>query len=145
MAHGVKIGNDSASAAAAAVCARMDGGTLVLYDGTKPANGDTAPGGDCHILSQHVLADPCVSGVVNGVATFTPPADDTDADATADAGGASWFRVVGAADEIGWDGTIGVQDLPTPGDRYDIEMPTTAIQQHATVTVPSFTYTASKG
>ena len=88
-------------------------------------------------MSVHALSATAFGAALDGVATANPIANDSDANAT---GNASWFRVAGASGEVGWDGTVGVT-----GSDSDVEMPTVAIQEHATVAVTSFTYTASKG
>jgi hypothetical protein len=138
MAHDVKIANEAASAGADAVCALANGGKLRLYDGTKPATADTDPTENEHVLSEHALDATAFDPAENGVATANAIGDDTDANAT---GNAAWFRVFKANGTSPlWDGTVGVT-----GSSSDVEMPTVAIQQHATVQVPTFTYTASKG
>ena len=135
--HNPKISNAAASAAANAVCALANGAKLRLYDGTQPATADTAIVAQ-NILSEHALGNPDEPGAVNGVATFSAIGDDTDANNT---GNATWFSVWNAADNARlFDGSVGVT-----GSGSDIEMPTVAIQQHATVSVTSFSYTASKG
>jgi hypothetical protein len=137
MAHNPKFSNDTVSAETDAACARMDGGTVTLYDGTQPADADTAPTGSEHVLSVHALDAPAFGAAVNGLASANPIGDDTDANAT---GNASWFRVAGPLAEKGWDGSVGVT-----GSDSDLEMPTVAIQQHAVVSVTGLSFTASKG
>ena len=142
MAHGLKITNAAASAGVDAQTALVDGGVVRLYDGTKPADADTAPTAAEHVLSEHTLSATAFLPAEDGVAAADAIADDTDAAAT---GNASWARFVAADTTTGvWDCTVGpITDPQTVP--WDILMPTVAIQEHAKVEFPSFTYTGSKG
>ena len=138
MAHTPKISNAAAEAAAEAVVALCNTGTLRIYDGTKPATADTAAGGDTHILAELTFAATAKGSGSNGVVAFAAITEDSDANAT---GTASWFRAFKSdGTSPVFDGTAGVT-----GGGFDLEMPTTSIVQHAEVTVSSLTYTASEG
>lgn len=142
MAHEPKISNESANAGVDAITALADGGVLKLYDGTKPADADTRPTVDEHVLSEHTMGTPAFGAADEGVAVAEAIADDTDANAT---GNASWFRLFKAdGTSPVLDGTVGpITDPQTLV--WDLLMPTVAIQEHATVEVSAFTYTAAKG
>lgn len=134
MAHQLSLSNASASAAADAVAALCNSGFMDFYDGTQPANANTA------ITTQVKLAS-CTFGAtafaasVNGVATANAIGTDTDADAT---GTVTWFRVYKS------DHTTAVFDGSCGTSGADINFNTTSIVQHGSVAVSSFTYTQNK-
>ncbi len=133
MANNPQITNAAANAAADAVTALVNGGSLDIYDGNQPANADAA------ITSQTLLAhltfgNPAFGAAVNGVATANAITQDSSADAT---GTASWFRVKTSGAVGVWDGTVGTSGA-------DLNLNSVAISAGAIVQVSSFTYTQSK-
>lgn len=99
-----------------ALTALMDGGTVQIRSGTKPADPSTAPG-DGTLLASITLNNPAFgAAAADSPATrAVAAADDSPAlsDATADATGtASWFRVLNSASPqvAVMDGTVGTSD-----------------------------------
>jgi len=127
----------AATAGADAVCALLDGGSILIYSGTRPASPDVAITTQV-LLATLEFADPAFAAAVAGVATANAITDDSDADAS---GEATWFRTVTSADTSVWDGFVGVRDLPTVGDRYDCELSSADIIQHGTVSITSCVFT----
>ena len=134
MALTQNLTNAAASAAADAVTALLNTGYLRIYDGTQPANANTA------VSTQVLLAElrfgaTAFGAAANGVATANAITSDTDADAT---GTATWFRALKS------DGTTAVYDGSVGTSGSNINLNTTSIVIHAQVSVTSLTYTQSK-
>lgn len=110
---------------------QLDNGYLRIYDGTQPANADTA------ITTQTLLAElrfnatasPAAS---NGVITMNSITADSSANAT---GTASWFRALKS------DGTTVVLDGSVGTSGANLNLNTTSIVSGANVSVTSFTHT----
>lgn len=135
MAVNPKRSNAAVTAAADAVCALLNNGYLRLYDGSQPANADTA------VTSQTQLAElrwnaTAFGGATNGVAVANAITADTSADAT---GTATWFRALKS------DGTTAVFDGSVGTSSADLVLNSTAITSGANVSVTSFTYNENKG
>ena len=134
MALNPKLSNAEASAAADAVCAHANSGFLRIYDGTQPADADTA------ITSQVLLAElvfnaTAFGAAVNGVATANAITQDASANAT---GTATWFRALRSnGTSVLFDGSVGT-------GTNDLVLNTTSIVSGAAVSVSAFTYTQSK-
>ena len=126
------------NAEADAVTALLDNGKLQIYDDTAPGQPATA---DTAITFQVLLAEigfetpTPFDPAVDGVAAIPNPITDTDADVT---GTATWFRCLKSDNTPIFDGTVGV------GGAYNLVLNSVAIQQHAAVTVTSFSFTAPK-
>lgn len=136
MSHAVKLTNEVVNLQADAIMALLDGGFLDIMDGAKPAGPAIAITTQV-LLAVLALANPSqASGAVAGVATFDTIAPDTDANAT---GTATWARLYKA------DHTTAVMDIEIGTSLSDLNLPTVSIVQHATVSITSLTYTASKG
>ena len=88
MANNFDISNAAASAAADAVTALVNGGTLRIYSGTKPAGPDTGLSGNT-VLAELTFGNPAFGSASNGVATANSITADSSANAT---GTASFFR-----------------------------------------------------
>lgn len=134
MARVPHLSNTAANAAADAVVDQADSGYIRIYSGTQPATADTA------ITSQILLATlrwnaTAFGSASTGVATANAITSDTDAAAT---GTATWFRALKS------DGTTVLFDGSVGTTGADLNLSTTAIVQHATVSISSFTYTQSK-
>jgi len=135
MANNLKLSNDAVNAEADALSVLLDNGYLRIYDGTQPANADTAIGAQVLLaeLRFNATAAPAASG---GVLTFNAITQDSNANNT---GTASWFRALKSdGSTVLFDGTVG-----TSGS--DINIATTAIVAGAIVGVTSAVYTVSKG
>ena len=133
-AHSPKISNAAANAAADAVAALMNSGYLKIYDGSQAATADTATSGQtlCATLRFSSTAFGAASA---GVATANAITSDTDAAATCTA---SWARILKS------DNSTIVMDQSVCTSGCDINLATTSIVQHATVSVSAYTYTQAK-
>lgn len=125
----------SANAALDALCALLNGGKLRIYDGTKPDSPDDA------ITTQNLLAEigignPAFGAADAGVATANALTKDSDADAT---GTASWYRAFKS------DGTTAVCDGTVGTSGCDMNMNSVEIQEHAEVSITSWTLTLPTG
>jgi hypothetical protein len=130
MAHAIKIAALSATAAAQAIGARLNSGTINFYTGTQPATADTATAET--LLATCTFSANAVDSTTDGVATIDTITKDSDADAT---GTAAWFRCLTSGAAAVMDGTVGV------GTGYDCNVPTTSVVQHAEFSVTSMTLT----
>jgi hypothetical protein len=117
-----------------ALTALLNGGFIDFYDGSQPATADTAISTQVRLASLS-FGTPAFGAGVAGVAVANAITPDSDADAT---GTASWYRC--------WksDHTTSVTDGSIGTSGANINMATTSIVQHATVTLPSFSLTAAK-
>lgn len=135
MANNPKRSDTAANAACDAMAALANSGKLRIYDGTQPANADTA------ITTQNLLAELTMNGTafgaaVAGVATANAITSDASADAT---GTATWFRLTRSnGTTVICDGSVGTADA-------DLVLNTTSIVAGAAVAVSAFTLTESKG
>lgn len=134
MANNPKLANLGANAAADAVVDQADGGALRIYDGSQPANADTAVSGQT-LLAELTLGSPAFGAASAGVATANAITGDASANAT---GTASWFRVVTSGSAALWDGSVGTSSA-------DLILDSTSIVSGGSVDVTSFTFTISKG
>lgn len=150
MAKNTKLSNVAVNAGMDAECALANSGYLRLYSGTQPATVDTA------ITDQILLASPrfgatAFGATVSGVATANAITAGTGtAEATASGIAASWFRVFESDGTTAlWDGTVGIADLPAPGDEYNCQLTisgvsTPIIKTGQTVNITGFVYTRPK-
>lgn len=116
------------------ITALIDAGTagfLRIYDGTRPANADTAVSGQTLLaeLTMSATSFPAASG---GSMTANAITDDSSANAN---GTASWFRITDSAGNAVVDGDVG-----TSGS--DLNLNTTAITAGVQVSVTSLVITA---
>jgi len=135
MANNLKISTTAVNAQADALSDLLDNGYLRIYDGTQPANANTA------ITSQVLLAElrfnataaPAASG---GVLTMSSIAQDSSANNT---GTATWFRALKSnGSTVVFDGSVGTASC-------DLNLGSTSITSGASVAVTSMTYTVSAG
>lgn len=133
MTHNTQKSDTAVNAEANALAALLNDGYLRIYDGTQPANANTA------ITSQTLLAElrfpnPAFGTAVAGVITANAITSDADANAT---GTASWYRCLES------DGTTVVGDgsVGTTGSNCDMEINSTSISIHGTVSVSNFSIT----
>jgi hypothetical protein len=134
MALNPHYSNTAVNAEANALAVLFNNGYLRIYDGTQPANADTAVGAQ-NLLAELRFAATAFGAAVAGVITANAMVNDTDANAT---GTASWFRALQS------DGTTSLYDGSAGTSASDLVMPTVAIQQHAEVDVTSLTITIQK-
>jgi len=134
MALSQKLANAAASAAADAVTALLNNGYLRIYDGSQPANADTAVGAQT-LLAELRFGNPAYGAAANGVAAVNPITSDSGADAS---GTASWFRALKS------DGTTVVFDGSVGTSGANLNLNSVAISQGAAVSVSSLNYTQSK-
>lgn len=135
MANNLKLSSTAINAEADALSDLLDNGYLRIYDGSQPANANTA------ITSQVLLAElrfnataaPAASG---GVLTMNSITQDSSANAT---GTATWFRALKS------DGTTVVVDGTVGTSGSDLNMGSTSITSGASVAVTSMTFTVSAG
>jgi hypothetical protein len=115
------------------ITALIDAGTaglLRIYDGTRPADADTAVGAQVLLaeLTMNATSFPAAS---SGAMTANAITDDSSANAT---GTASWFRIVDSAGNAVVDGDVG-----TSGS--DLNLNTVSITSGVTVSVTSLVLT----
>jgi hypothetical protein len=133
MAHNFKLATASVNPAAEAVCARLNGGALRIYDGVQPATADAGLVGQ-RLLAELALDDPAFAAAVEGMAVANPMTEEDSAPAT---GTATWFRAVTAGGQPVFDGSVGVANA-------DLVLGSVSISIGAIVTVDRFTYTHPK-
>ena len=134
MALNPTLSNLAACDEADAACALANTGWLRIYDGSQPANADTA------VTTQNILAElrfgaTAFGAAVAGVATANAITADTSANYS---GTATWFRVFKS------DGTTALFDGSVGTSGCNINLDNAAIVLDGTVSVTAFTFTASK-
>lgn len=135
MANNLKLSSTTVNAEADALSDLLDNGYLRIYDGSQPANANTA------ITTQVLLAElrfnataaPAASG---GVLTMNAITQDSSANAT---GTATWFRALKS------DGSTVVFDGSVSTSGADLNLGSTSITSGASVAVTSMTFTVSAG
>jgi len=105
-------------------------GLFRIYDGTRPANADTAVSGQT-LLAELTLSAASFPAASGGSMTANAITDDSSANAT---GTASWFRITDSAGNAVVDGDVG-----TSGS--DLNLNTTAISAGVAVSVSSLVLT----
>lgn len=135
MANNLKVSSAAVNAQADALSDLLDNGYLRIYDGTQPANANTA------ITTQVLLAElrfnataaPAASG---GVLTMNSITQDSSANNT---GTATWFRALKSdGSTVVFDGSVGTSGC-------DLNLGSTSITSGASVAVTSMTFTVSAG
>lgn len=138
MALATRMSNVAAKAACDAIVDLIDGGSgagkLRIYDGTQPADPDTAVSTQT-LLAELTLSDPAFGNAADanpgGRATASSITQDSSANAT---GTAAWFRVVDSNDVAILDGSVGTSGC-------DLNLVTTSIVSGQPVQITSFTVT----
>jgi len=131
MAKDFKLSNGAKSQAADAIVDLFDdtAGYLNIYDGTKPANPNTA------ITTQTLLAtvviDAAFSGASSGVATTAALGSAV----VLTTGTASWFRIFTSGDVVVADGTVGATN------DFDLTLSTTSLVEDDEISGVTLTYT----
>ena len=135
MALNPKLSNEAANAEADAVAALLNNGYLRIYDGSQPANADTA------VSTQVLLAElrfnaTAFGPAAAGVATANAFTQDSSANNT---GTATWFRALKS------DGTSPIFDGTVGTSGANLNLNSVSIVAGVAVNVTGFTFTASKG
>jgi len=134
MANNPHFSNTAANAEADAVAALLNSGYLRIYDGSQPANANTAVSTQT-LLAELRFGSTAFAASSGGVITANAITDDTDANAT---GTASWVRCLKS------DGTTVIMDGSVGTSGCDLNMNSTAIQIHAQISVTALTLTITE-
>lgn len=131
MALAPRLADAAKNASADAVAALCNAGLLRIYDGSQPADPDSA------ITTQTLLAEltfgnPAFGAASGGVATANAITPDSSANAS---GTATWFRVVKS------DGTTKVMDGSVGTATSNLVLNSNVIVAGAVVACTDFTYT----
>jgi hypothetical protein len=130
MANNFKLANAQRSALLDGAKANYNSGKLRIYDGSQPANPDTA------ITSQVLLAELTLNATAFGNASNGVATANAITGATAGATGtATWFRITQS------NGTSVIADGSVGTSGCDLNLNSVAIQSGATVNVTSLTLT----
>ena len=135
MANNLKISSTAVNAQADALSDLLDNGYLRIYDGTQPANANTA------ITTQVLLAElrfnaTAAPAASSGVLTMNSITQDSSADNT---GTATWFRALKSdGSTVVFDGSVGTSGC-------DLNLGSTSITSGASVAVTSMTFAVSAG
>lgn len=124
------IDDTARNAAADAVCALLNGGSLRIYSGTPPANAGTALSGNT-LLAQLTLGSPAFAAASGGVATANAITADSSADAT---GTATFARLLTSGGAARVQLTVGTSGA-------ELNLSSTSIVTGGNVSVSSLTYT----
>lgn len=123
------VRNAMLDAITTAINAGSGAGTLKIYSGTQPANGDAAEAGS--LLATLTFTDPAASGASGGILTFSTITEDSSADNTATA---TWARIEDSSGGNVFDG-----DVNTTGAMINLN--TASIVAGGPVRITSFTIT----
>jgi hypothetical protein len=131
MAKNTQMSSTALNAEADALSDLLDNGYLRIYDGSQPADANTALGAQTLLaeLRFNATAAPAASG---GVLTFNALTADSSANAT---GTAAWFRALKS------DGSTVVMDGTVGTGTHNLVLSTTSIAAGVQVSVTSFTHT----
>lgn len=135
MANNPKISSTAVNAQADALSDLLDNGYLRIYDGTQPANANTAVSTQVLLaeLRFNATAAPAASG---GTLTMNAITQDSSANNT---GTATWFRATKSdGSTVVFDGSVGTSGC-------DINLGSTSITSGSSVGVTSMTFTVSAG
>lgn len=135
MALNPKLTNLAVNTKVDALAALLNNGYLRIYDGTQPANADTAVSTQTLLAELRFNATAFGAGVA-GVATANAFTQDASANNT---GTATWFRALKS------DGTTVVFDGSVGTATANLILNSVAIQSGAEVEVTAFTLTEDKG
>jgi len=134
MAHNAIMSETAVNAQADRLGTLANNGFIRIYDGDQPATADD-PITDQNQLCELLLGSPAFGAASGGTITANAITPDPDAD---DTGNASWFRVYESDGVTAlWDGSVGESNC-------DININSVAIQQHANVSLTSFSHTVAK-
>jgi hypothetical protein len=122
----------SRNAALNALLDVANGGQLIIYAGSQPANADAGDGGATK-LATFTLANPAFAAASGGTKALNVPSN-VAASAT---GTATWYRIMKS------DTTTPVADGSVGTATTDLTLPTTSIVSGATVSITSGTFTTA--
>ena len=135
MANNPKSSSAAVNAQADALSDLLDNGYLRIYDGTQPANANTA------VSTQVLLAELRFNATASAAAsagTLTMNAITQDSSAN-NTGTATWFRALKSdGSTVVFDGSVGTSSC-------DINLGSTSITSGSSVGVTSMTFTVSAG
>lgn len=135
MSKNSQIANATVSAQADLLSALLNGGYLRIYDGSQPANADTAITDQTLLVSLR-FATPSAAPAVNGLVTFNALISGI----ASTTGTATWCRALAAdGTTVVFDGTVGVA-----GDTPNVVMNSVSIVPTAVVSNEGFTFAVSK-
>lgn len=135
MANNPKISSTAVNAQADALSDLLDNGYLRIYDGTQPANANTAV--STQVLLAELRFNATASAAASaGTLTMNAITQDSSANAT---GTATWFRALKSdGSTVVFDGSVGTSSC-------DINLGSTSITSGSSVGVTSMTFTVSAG
>jgi len=130
-----RLSTAARNAAADAIAALADDGSIEIRSGSQPASAQDTASGD--LLATITLADPAFGSATSGVATLA----DTPLTATgADAGTAGYFRMKDGSGATVMDGSV-----TATGGGGQLELNTTTISVGVTISITSGTITMPAG
>lgn len=131
MANNLQLADGSVNAALNAMAALLNSGFLKIYNGTQPANANTALSGNT-LLSTLTFGATAFANAVAGVATANAIGTDTSIAATGTATFARLFKT---------DGSTVVCDMSVGTSGADINLDSVALQIGAQCAISSLTLT----
>lgn len=135
MAANPKFSDTMVNAEANAIGDALNSGFIRIYDGSQPANADTAVSGQT-LLAELTFSADAFPAAVAGLLTANAITSDSSANAT---GTASWARILASNGTTVWfDGSVGTASA-------NVVINSTAISAGATVSCSSLTLQVSKG
>ena len=135
MAAVPKYSDTMVNAEANAVGDALNSGYIRIYDGTQPANADTAVGAQVLLAELRFGAD-AFGAASTGTITANAITDDSSANAT---GTATWARILASNGTTVWfDGSVGTSAA-------NVVINTVSIVTGAVVSCSSLTFTVGKG
>ena len=135
MAANPKYSNTMVNAEADAIGSALDLGYIRIYDGSQPANADTAVSGQTLLAELRFGAD-AFPAAVAGLLTANAITSDSSANAT---GTASWARILASDGTTVWfDGSVGTSSA-------NVIVATVSIVAATVVSCSSLTLQVSKG
>lgn len=135
MAAVPKYSNTCVNAEADAIGGALNTGYVRIYDGSQPANADTAVGAQ-NLLAELRFGADAFPAAVAGLLTANAITDDASANAT---GTAAWARILASdGSTVYFDGTVGVATS-------NVIINTVSIVVGAVVSCSSLTLQVSKG
>jgi hypothetical protein len=128
--------NALADTVTAQIDAGAAAGTIEIYDGSMPADANTAPSGQT-LLGTLTFNDPSFGAASTGTITANAITADASADAT---GTASWGRILDSDSNV-----IAHFDVTGSGGGGVMELNSTSITAGGEISVTSFTFTMPSG
>ena len=133
MALNTQLSDAAANAACNALTALVNSGSIKIYTGTQPANGNAGLSGNT-LLATLPLNSTAFGSAAAGAAALNASGVSASAGNT---GTATWFRVCNSSGTGIWDGSIGTSGC-------NINLNSTSVQSGAAVTVTAYTFTIAE-